>query len=419
MRPGTRHWGPWLLLAGVLTTGCTRGDLVATLHSRDAGSSDAGEDVPPVDGGLADSGLPPDDWTAYCAGQGPLIVLGDADGGTRTCSGRLAEQTFRQALCTCEGLALSAAMETDAFRGSQGPYSPGGQGGDVGVNGGLSVNDSVSVGGTLRVGGAGGIQVGRTLEVAGGLASSGPLTGSSGSSSVMGDARVRGDVSLASLTVGGILTVPPEFTPGPAQAAEVRREPVDAVTPCACEAASQVDVAALIDHHARDNDNAAIGLDAAALEDLPGERTLELPCGRFLLSRITGVGPATLTIRARTALFIQDGADLDEGLTVDVQPPGELDLFIGGRVSVAGPLVLGSTSMPSRVRVYLTRSSVLSVSAGSTLAGNLYAPGAQLSLSGNADVFGSVFVRHLEAAAPLRLHYDADVLDAGAGCPGE
>ncbi|QSQ28203.1 hypothetical protein JY651_22050 [Pyxidicoccus parkwayensis] len=421
----------WLgiLLTGTLLTGCTRGDLVASIHSRDAGLSDVGDDSPPTDAGTSDGGTPPDsgtpsdsgtppgDWSTYCDGQGPPIIVGDTVSGTQVCGGRLAEQTFRQALCTCEGLALSAPMETDAFRSASGPYQPGGQGGDVSVNGAFFANDSVTVGGTLRVGGTGGIQLARTLSVGGALQNSGPLTGSAATASIAADARVRGDVALSSITVGGILTVPPEYTLGPAQAAGVRREPVDPITPCACDAASQVDVAALITHHAGDNDNAAISLDAAALESISGERTLELPCGRFFLTSITGTGRATLTIRARTALFIQDGVDLGEGLTVDVQPPGELDLFIGGRVSVAGPLLLGSTAMPSRVRVYVTRSTVLALSAGSTLAGNLYAPGAYLSTSGDADVYGSIFVRHLEAAGPLRFHYDADVLEAGAACP--
>jgi hypothetical protein len=411
------HGALRVLLAATLCTGCTRGDLVATIHSRGAGTSDAGEDAPREDAGPSDSGTLPDDWSTHCAGQGPPIVVVDAVSGTRVCGGRLAEQTFRQVLCTCEGLALSARMETDAFRGSEGPYLPGGRGGDVGVNGALSANDSVSVGGTLRVGGAGGIQLARTLSVGGGLHGGGPLTGSTASASVAGDAFVRGDVALASLTVGGRLTVPPEYSLGPVQAVEVLREPVAPVTPCACDATTQVDIAALIAHHSVDNDNAAIGLDAAALEAISGERTLELPCGRFFLTRIAGTGRATLNVRARTALFLQGGVDLGEGLTVDVQPPGELDLFIGGDVTVAGPFVLGSTAMPSRVRVYVTRSSVLALSAGSTLAGNLYAPGAWLSMSGDADVFGSVFVRHLEASGPLRLHYDADVLEAGAGCP--
>ncbi|MFP2924665.1 hypothetical protein ACLESO_05495 [Pyxidicoccus sp. 3LG] len=434
-----RNWRLSLLLAGAVGSGCTQSDLVATIRSPDGGA-----EVPPSDAGPSDGGEPPDagspsdggepsdagspsdagtqpdagvppDWTAYCAGRGPPIVVGDT--GASVCSGQLAERTFRHALCTCERLALSAPLETDAFRGSLGAYQPGGAGGDVGVNGSLVANDLVTVGGTLQVGGDGGIQLSRPLSVGGWLYSGGPLMGSTVSATVTGAARVRGDVGLASLTVGESLTVPPEYTLGPVQAAEVLREPVDAVTPCACDAAAQVDVAALVAHHSVDNDNEAIGLDAAALENVEGERTLELPCGRFHLTRITGTGRATLVVRARTALFVSDAVDLGDSLTVDVRPPGELDLFIGGRVAVAGPFMLGTTEVPSRTRMYVAGSSVLALSAGSTLAGNVYAPGSLLSLSGNAEVFGSMFVRHVEASGAFRLHYDADVLDAGIECP--
>lgn len=406
----TAPWA-WVALLVVWMGGCTRGDLVAIVLSPDAGSVGSSADA-----GGPDGGAPPDDWEAYCAGRGPPIVVRDADTDSQVCSGRLAERTFRHALCTCEGLALGASFETDAFHGTSGAYQPGGTGGDVGVNGALSANDSVSVGGSLSIGGAGGAQLGQMFRVGEALHCSGPLTGNPGLATVAGDARVRGDIALPAFSVGGVLTVPPGHVLGPVQAAEVRREPVDLVLPCACDAASQVDVSGLIARHVLDNDNAAIGLDATAMEDIEGERALELPCGRFLLTRITGTGRASLTIRARTALFVEDIIDLGEGLSVDVLAPGELDLFLGGSVAVAGPLSLGSTAAPSRVRVYVAGSNVLALSAGSIVAGNLYAPRAALSLSGGAEVFGSVFVRHVEAAGPLRLHYDADIRDAGAAC---
>lgn len=404
------RWTLAVLLAASMGN-CTRGDLVATVQSPDAGHVSSSADA-----GGPDGGEPPADWEAYCAGRGPPVVVGDADTDSQVCSGRLAERTFRHALCTCEGLALGASFETDAFHGTTGTYQPGGAGGDVGVNGALSANDAVSVGGSLSIGGAGGAQLGQTFRVGEALHCGGPLTGNPVSATVVGDARVRGDVALPAFSVGGVLTVPAGHTLGPVQAAEVRREPVDPVSPCACDAASQVDVSGLIARHVLDNDNEAIGLDATAMEDIEGERALELPCGRFLLTRITGTGRATLTIRARTALFVEDVVDLGEGLSVDVQAPGELDLFLGGAVALAGPLTLGSTATPSRVRVYVAGSNVLALSAGSILAGNLYAPRAALSLSGGAEVFGSVFVRQVEASGPLRLHYDADIRDAGAEC---
>ncbi|WP_235685299.1 DUF7305 domain-containing protein [Corallococcus silvisoli] len=384
---------PW---AALLSAACTVSDPVATLHSPDAGG-----DIP-------------DAWAEHCANSGPPLLLGDPAAGPLLCSGRLAQTLFRRAACSCEGLSLSAPFATDAFRSTVGPYTPGGTGGDVGVNGGLAANDRVTVGGSLQVGS---LQLGNPLSVGGSLHSNGPLAGPGTSATVAGDAWVNGDVSLAAFTVGGVLTLPPEFTPGPAQAAELRREPVASVVPCACDAASRFDPGALIAHHTVDNDNAAIGLDPAALVDVTGERVLELPCGRFVLTRVAGPGHATLRIRGRTALFIPGGVNLLEALTVDVQPPGELDLFLAGGFLVSGQLTLGSSALPSRVRVYVAGTQALDISAGSTLAGNLYAPQAALNLSGNAEVFGSFFVRHLEASGAVRVHHDADVLTAGAACP--
>ncbi|MGE6761147.1 DUF7305 domain-containing protein [Corallococcus interemptor] len=383
----------WTALLGAA---CTVDDAVATLRSPDAGTG------------------VPDEWAAHCADSGPPLLLGNPASVPQVCSGRLAETLFRRAACSCEGLSFSAPFTVDAFRGSAGPYAPGGAGGDVGVNGGLSANDRVTVGGSLQVGG---LQLSSPLTVGGSLDSNGPLSGPGTSVTVTGDARVNGDVALAALTVGGVLTVPPEFSPGPAQASELRREPVPPVIPCDCSESSRFDPAALIAHHAVDNDNAAIGLDPSALTDVTGERVLELPCGRFLLSRIAGPGQATLRIRGRTALFVPGGVDLKEALIVDVQPPGELDLFLSGGFIVSGNLTLGSAALPSRVRVYVAGSQALDISAGSTLAGNLYAPQAALNLSGNAEVFGSLFVRHLESSGAVRVHHDADVLDAGAACP--
>ncbi|RYZ34092.1 MAG: hypothetical protein EOO71_40145 [Myxococcaceae bacterium] len=388
-----------VLGTALLGFACTVEDPVAILHTPDAGDSI------------------PDAGAAHCANGGPPLLLGDPAAGSPLCSGQLAATLFRRAACSCEGLSLSAPFVADAFRSSAGPYAPGGSGGDVGVNGGLSANDRIQVGGALQVGGASGLQLSGPLTVGGSLDSSGPLSGSGASATVSGDARVNGAVSLASLTVGGVLTVPPEFTLGPAQAAAVRREPVATVTPCACDAASRFDPAALIAHHTGDNDNATLGLDPAGLENVAGDTALELPCGRFLLTRVAGPGHATLRIRGRTAVFIPGGVNLGQALTIDVQPPGELDLFVSGGFIVSGQLTLGSATRPSSVRVYVAGTDALDISAGSTLAGNLYAAQAQLNLSGNAEVFGSVFVRHLEASGAVQVHHDADVLEAGAACP--
>ncbi|AGC48444.1 lipoprotein [Myxococcus stipitatus DSM 14675] len=391
---------------------CTVRDPVALINTEDGG----GGPVASSDSGPKPT---PDDLEAFCASTGPLLLVGDSVTGAQVCSGHLAERAFRFALCTCERLSLSATMTTDAFRSTQGLYIPGGEGGSVATNGGVSANDLLRVGGGLSAGGPDGISLGSGLTVGGGLYSGGPLIGNV-SAQVTGDAWVRGDVGVASLTVEGKLAVPAgRVMSGAVTASEVRREPVDSVAPCACDEGARLDIRGLIENHARDNHNAAVGLDASTLEDFRGERTLELPCGRFFLTRVEGQGRLNLVVRERTALFVRDSITVGERLSVEVVPPGELDLFIGGDVTVAGQFLLGSPEAPARVRVYSAGTGALVISAGSVLAGNVYAPGAALNLSGNTEVFGSVFVRQIESSGGLALHYDEDVLSLGRACAGE
>ncbi|GEN07046.1 hypothetical protein SAMN05443572_104330 [Myxococcus fulvus] len=384
----------------------------------DTPRNDAGP-VASSDGGptTGEGEEPADDHTAFCASTGPLLLVGDSLTGAKVCSGHLAERAFRYALCSCERLAFSASLTTDAFRSSLGKYVPGGKGGAVATNGGVAANDTLTIGGGLSAGGADGILLGRGLSVGGGLYSGGPLSGNV-SAQVTGDAWVRGDVGLASLSVAGKLAVPAERSmSGTVTAAEVLREPVDSVSPCACgDTASVVDIQGLIANHARENHNEVIGLEPSALQGFTGERTLELPCGRFFLTGIEGQGRLNLVVRERTALFVRDSVVIGERLSVEVVPPGELDLFVGGDMTVAGQLLLGSVDAPARVRVYSAGTGTLGISAGSVLAGNLYAPGATLTLSGNAEVFGSVFVRHIESSGTLALHYDSDILSLASAC---
>ncbi|MCE9670595.1 hypothetical protein LY474_22575 [Myxococcus stipitatus] len=410
----SRRIVPLLWLAGSLWGGgCTVRDPVALLTSAPDGGPGP---VSTPDSGPSTSEDPPDEHEAFCASTGPLMLVSDGVTDEKVCTGQLAERAFRHALCSCDRLAFSAALSTDAFRGSLGKYTPGGQGGGVATNGGLAANDTVKVGGELSAGGGDGIRLGRSLTVQGVLYSGGPLTGDV-TAEVTGDAWVRGDVGLASLKVDGKLAVPEgRLMSGDVQATQVSREPVASLAPCACDAGSLLDVPGLIANHATRNHNAAIGLDPDSLRGFTGERSLELPCGRFYLSGIEGEGRLDLVVRERTALFVRDSIVIGERLSIEVVPPGELDLFIGADLTVAGAFALGSTDAPARTRVYVAGHGTLGISAGSVVAGNLYAPDATLNLSGNAEVFGSLFVRHLEASGTLAVHYDADVRELASAC---
>ncbi len=358
--------------------------------------------------------------TEYCQGSGPPIVVGDTQTlGPAACGGRVAERTFRFAVCTCEGYTTSTALTTDSFDSRQGPWAPGHSGGSVGTNGALDSNAALQIGGSLWVSGAAGVRAAVRLDVAADLQDAGPLFGG-GQVDIRRDAYVAGDVTLGSLGVAGRLVVPagrtisaPAGTVASTSRAEVRVAP-----PCACGASDLVDLAAFVAAHRTDHDNARIGLDPTRLARLSGPTTLELPCGRYYVDAIGGDGALTLRIGGRTALFVGGNADLRRAFHVELAPGGELDLLVAGTLSAADELRLGAPEQPARARLYVGGAGTLALAGGTLLGGNLYAPGSELQLSAGAEVFGSLFVRRLVTSAPLTVHYDTAVLDAGAECPG-
>jgi hypothetical protein len=384
--------------------GCSTKDIVASEHG----------------GGGPDAGV-----SAYCAGSGPPVLVGDGitngdgDGAPdNVCSGTIAVRTFVHALCTCEGYATSTMLTTDSFDSSMGPYTPGGTAAPVGIDGELMTSDKVEVGGGLTVAGAAGASLLADLHAAGSLAVGGNL-GTGVHVTVGADAQVAGNIDLASLAVAGTLTVPAASTvSGAVTAGQTIRAPVTVAPPCACAAKDLVDVAAFVKAHSTMNDDAAIGLDPARLDGYAGDVSLDLPCGIYYLGPVHGDGALTLRITGRVALLVDGDVTATRPFTAElVTDDAELDLMIGGTLVSNDTLTLGRADHPARTRIYVGGAGTIQLSGGSQLAANLYAPLAALAVSGGATVYGSLFARRLDQSAPVMIHYDVDVLRADVACP--
>lgn len=387
------------VLLGVVLAACSSRDIVA--------SSSAGE-------------------AAYCAGRGPPILVGDGitvgDGdGTPddVCTGTVAVRTFRRALCTCEGYATSTPLVTDSFDGRTGPYVPGaaGMAGGVGIDGSLMAAARLTIGGALSVSGAGGAAfqvdstIARALDVGGPLGTNVALTCGA-------DAHVAGNISLSSLSVTGTLTVPSTATlGGTITAGATVRAPVAITPPCGCGASDLVDIAGFVAGHATDNTNDSIGLSPSRLTDYTGDTTIDLPCGIYYLGPVRGMGALHLRITGRVALLVDGDFSLTSPLDIELATGGaELDLMIAGLVSSNARITAGDPAHPSRTRIYAGGSGTIPLSGDSQIAANIYAPRAAVALSAPATIFGSLFVRRLDQAAAVTIHYDEDVLRADVGC---
>ena len=376
----------------------------------------AGEDVVATSSG--DDRDPP----AYCAGDGPPILVGDGitvgegDGSSDdVCTGEITVRTFRHALCTCEDYVTSTRLTTDSFDSALGPYTPGGAAGPVGIDGAIQTNDVLTIGGDLTVGL--GAALGAAADVAGAAAIGGDL-GAGVDVTVGGDARVAGSIDLATLDVGGTLTVPEgETIAGAVTAGATVRAPVTVEPPCACAPEDLVDIADFVLAHRTDNENAALGLAVDRLTDYAGDVTLELPCGRYYLGAVRGDGALTIRATGRVAILVDGDLTMTAPLRLELAgDDAELDLLIGGLLSSTTTVTAGDAAHPARTRIYVGGAGTIDLAGDSQLAANLYAPRAAIALSGGAVIHGSLFVRRLVQSAPVEIHYDVDVLRADAGC---
>lgn len=357
---------------------------------------------------VAISGAVEDSLDAFCDGGGaPVLVDG-------TCTGRLAETLFRHAVCGCSGLDFNGDLTADAFdsRVGDGP----GRGADVASNVGLSGNGTMNISGNVVIGGADGVQAGELLHVAGDLTSAGPLGRPGSAIEVEGAAWIGGDVMVESLTVSALTIREGASVEGQVMAGTTEMADVEVPPPCRCDQA--VDVAERLAAHQQTNHNAEIDLDTAALRQVDGDVDLELPCGRFYLDEISGDGEGRITIRAmgRTALFVGGNISTQHDLIVEIGPEGELDLFVGGFVQVSGVSNLGDPARPRALRIYVAAGGSIALSAGSVLAGNLYAPLADLASSAPLELYGAVVVNRVNGAATIDVHHDLAIADASETC---
>jgi hypothetical protein len=333
-----------------------------------------------------------------CVGGGAPISVGT---GALGCLGTLAQTTFRWSLCSCTDLNVSAALTTDAYDSTTGPYKAGELGGGVGVDRDVTNwSEAVTVGGTLWVSGTGN------------YSSSGPP------SDVKADLHLGGSWKASTkFTVEG-----PAYVGGTLSGVTVagKTEPVMSVAPaCDCSATELVPVTAIVQAHASpNNDNAAIGLDETVFEKPGAPLRLDLPCGNFYFTSIQPSLALSIHVHGRTAIYVAGDVSASSPLAFTLEPDAELDVFVGGTLKTSDTFVFGSPNYPALSRMYVAGADKIALSADVRLGGEFYAANsAEVDWSAKNAIYGSVFAGNFRASDVTDIHYDRGVLRAGDKCP--
>jgi len=175
----------------------------------------------------------------------------------------------------------------------------------------------------------------------------------------LGPLTVLGDVHHA----GDLVAVPPLVS------GAITREPVNVRPPCPCGPGEVLDVAALVDGAARANDNALLGIQEGALRQVVGSKHLQLPCGRYYFSEVSGLGDIQVDVLERVAIFVEGDVAAAGNMEFRVGPRAELDLFIKGNLGSIGRASFGTTERPAATRIYVAgRNQITLIGAGASWA---------------------------------------------------
>ena len=391
-----------ILGMALFTVGCAR-----DVSGADLGPGSGG------DGGMIHTNADAD----FCNGKGPLVMVGDGQTTQTLCTGQIAQATFQNALCTCNNAELAGYLLTRGMN-STNPADNSDGGASVGINNSYAISAGFSdVGGSFDIAGTQGLTLAGYVAVRGDLRMAGSATIAglttvarnawlAGTYTDLGPMTIDGDLHHAGAVNAIPLTVKGKST----------QQAVTILPPCDCAAKDILDIGALVDAAKLQNDNATIGLMPGALDGTLGQVDLTLPCGKFFLTRISGLGKFTVHVTGRVALFIDGDIDATGIVQFQLAPSTEIDIFVRNNLALTGEMSFGDKSHPAGTRIYVggTKDVVLIGAAG--FVGNLYAPRANVTAVGYAEVWGSIFANNFTVPGYTHIIFDRAILTAGSTC---
>jgi len=343
-----------------------------------------------------------------------------SDGATsttfETCTGRIAETKFLNALCTCNDATVAGYLKTRSFDSVRG--GPTDTGGSVGINH-IYANTTgyTDVGGALTIAGQDPLNFAGYLQVGGAFRAAGNIV-VAGYTKLWSDAWLGGNFTdLGPVTIKGNLHSAGVMSAIPLMVSGTKsQEAVSVANPCPCEPKDLLNVGALVDNAKNNNDNAANGIKANMLNAVVGNVEVNLPCGRFYFERIGGLGNIIVNVTGRVAIFIDGPLEAAGNVEFRLANAGEVDIFVKGDLVLVGRAVFGNKERPAASRIYVGGSGDVLLIGADGFVGNLYAPQSKVTAVGYLQVYGSVFAKDFLIPGYANFTYDRAIQHAGDGC---
>ncbi len=355
---------------------------------------------------IPDGAFPSPDG-GFCSGSGPVIAI---PGAGTTCTGDIGARTFLFAVCACHDVSVSGALVTDALNSTSGVTDQ--NAGSIGSDGAFNTNSDLLVRGDVwaaSTGEATAVHVAHSGTIAGSVHAGAnvvaeqPLT-------IDGDLFANGNAT-GPITCGGTVHIPSGDTaPNTTADGGIVNAAVSVVPPCDC--GTLLDVPSIVSSFATANDDAVAGFTSSSLAPAPPS-TVTIPCGQYYFDSIDG-SAVSLSVAGRAAIFVNGDLHATSALSIALVGDAQLDLFVAGNLILEGGATIGSATAPAHARVYVG-GTTFTLSGNAQLGANFYAPHADVQLSSDFSMAGSLFVGSLALSGAFTIHYDESILST-SGC---
>jgi len=156
-----------------------------------------------------------------------------------------------------------------------------------------------------------------------------------------------------------------------------------------------------------------------SLASLASEGTLSsdetLTDGSYKYDSINLGGNDTLVINGEVALYVTGDVKTTANSEIVVSDGSTLNIYFDGELDLGGNGVLNEGGDPSDLTFYGSESATsIDIAGIGTFYGTIYAPQAEISISGNSEIFGAVVGHRVNHTGIAAIHYDIQLRNDGA-----
>ena len=150
------------------------------------------------------------------------------------------------------------------------------------------------------------------------------------------------------------------------------------------------------------------GLSSSGSLDLSSSDTQTLIPGDYKFSEIDLSGSSELTLEGPIRIYITGENDSIKSTgSSSITTSGQVEIYIDGDAKVAGSGIVNQGGTPSDLYIYGTESCEdIDWSGSANFYGGIYAPSAEVDLSGSTVIFGAVVGNTIDVNGSAALHYD-------------